>query len=59
MKWAESATTAADSLSCLHWNSFEINTYKSQDNESVLVYQIKGKLSSLESDKRSAKHIAG
>ena len=37
---------------------FEINTGKSQGNESVLVAQIREKLSSLESEQKSAEHIS-
>ena len=41
----------------LHSYSFKINTDKSQGNESALVYQL-WKLSSSDSDKKHAKHIA-
>ena len=38
LKTTIAARTAADNSTCLHSNSFEINTYKSQDNELVLSY---------------------
>ena len=36
LKLKKAARRAADNSTCLHWDSFEINTYKSQYNESVL-----------------------
>ena len=53
----KAAKKAADNSTCLHSDSFKINTGKSQGNESVLVAQLREKLYSLESDQKSAKHI--
>ena len=39
-KLEKAAITAADKSTCLHSDNFEINTYKSQVNESVLVAQL-------------------
>ena len=49
---------AADNSTCLHSDSFKINTGESQGNESVLVSQHREKLYSLESDQKYAKHIS-
>ena len=46
-------------MSLLTPKEFVINTEKSQGNESVLVAQLREELSSLESDQKSAKRIAG
>ena len=59
MKLIISARTAADNSTFLHSDSFEINKDKSQDNKSVLSFSTQRKLSSLESDQKSFKHIAG
>ena len=40
-KLSKAAITAADNSTCLHSDTFEINTYKSQVNESVLVAQLR------------------
>ena len=40
LKLKKSARTAADNSTYLHSDSFEINTYKSQKNESTLVSQL-------------------
>ena len=56
-KLKKSARTSADNLTCLHTDNFEINTDKSQDNESVLSCSTQKKLSSLESDQKSSKQI--
>ena len=49
----------AENPRCLHSDSFEVNTSKSQANKSVLVSQLQEILSLLESDQKSAKHISG
>ena len=48
-KLSKLARKEAENSTCLHSDSFEINTGKSQRNESVLVAQLWEKLSSLES----------
>ena len=55
MKLTKAARTSAENSTWLHSDSFEINTYKSQDNESVIIFSTQRKLSSLESDKKSTK----
>ena len=52
------ARKAAENSTLLHSDSFKINIVKSQGNESVLVAQLRRKLSSLESDQKSAKQIS-
>ena len=44
-KLEKASRKAAENSTWLHWYSFEINTDKSQGNESVLVSQLKEKLS--------------
>ena len=58
LKLAKAARKAADNSTCLHSDSFEVNTGKSQGNESVLVAQLREKLSSFESDQKAAEQIA-
>ena len=58
LKLTKSARTAAENSTCLHSDSFEINTEKQKDNESVLISSTHRKLSSLESDQKSSKHIS-
>ena len=58
LKLTKSARTAADNSTCLHSDSFEINTDKSQDNESDISRSTQRKLSSLESDQKSSKQIS-
>ena len=58
MKWTKSARTAADNSTCLHSDSFEINSEKSQDNKSVLSWSTWRKLPSIESDQKYSKQIA-
>ena len=58
MKSTKEARTAAENSTCLHSDSFEIITEKSQDSESVLSFSTQRKLSSLESDEKYPKQIA-
>ena len=58
MKLTKAAITAADNSTCLQSDTFEINTDKSQDNESVLSFSAQSKLSYLESDQKYFKQIA-
>ena len=58
LKATKAAKTAADSSTCLHSDIFEINTDKSQYNESVLSFSTQRKLNSLDSDQKSSKQIA-
>ena len=58
LKLNNSARISADDSTFLHSDSFEINTEKSQDNESVLSFSTQRKLSYLESDQKSSKQIA-
>ena len=53
----KAAIKAVDNSTCLHSDSFKINTVKSQGNTSVLVAQIRENISSLESDQKDAEHI--
>ena len=55
LKLAKSEIKAVDNSTCLHSDSFERNTGKSQGKESVLVSQPQEKLSSLESDQNMPK----
>ena len=55
LKWTKAARTAADNLTCLHSDIFEMITDKSQDNESVLSWSTQRKLSSSESGKKYSK----
>ena len=57
LKWTKSARTITDNSTCLHSDSFEINSEKSQDNKSVLSCSTQRKLSSLESGQKSLKQI--
>ena len=58
LKLTKASRTSADNSTCLHSEIFEINTEKSQDNESVVSFSTNRKLSSLESDQKSSKQIA-
>ena len=58
LKLTKAARTAAENSTFLPSDSFEINTDKSQDNESVLSFSTHRKLSSLESDQKSSKQTA-
>ena len=54
----KSAWKAADNSTCSNLDNFEINTNKSQGNESFLVAQLKENILSLESDRESARQIS-
>ena len=58
LKLTKSARTAANNSTFLNSDSFEINTDKSQYNESVLSFSTQQKLSSLESEPKPSKQIA-
>ena len=41
LKWAKTDIKTADNSTCLHWDSFEINTRKPEVNESFIVDQLR------------------
>ena len=57
-KIAKAERKPADNSTCLHLYIFETNTGKLQSNESVIVSQLRGKLSSLESYQKYSKHTS-
>ena len=58
LKLPKASIIAADNSTFLQSDSFEINTDKSQDNESVLNFSTQRNISSLESDQNTSKQIA-
>ena len=57
-KLSKAAIKVSENSTCLHSDSFKINIGKSRGNESVLVAQLREKLSSLEPDQKYVQHIA-
>ena len=56
-KKSKAARKSADNSTCLHSDSFKINTGKFQVNESVLFSQLIEKPSSLDFDQKYTKQI--